>query len=281
MPAHGDLDADQLVVTPAGELVVLDFDDVCMAAPALDLAAYLADVVRGDGGDLAAIDAVERPLLDGYGGRPPALGWYLAAVVLARAPHPFQRADPAWPERVKGTGEDGGRGARPVTVPRDPALPQLGILLDPDLLAPVLTRSLGRPARLDGPWITRVSYKPGERVTVHYRVSVDGCGEDAVARAVAGRNLEARARQPYVRELARRVAGRVPAAQAITYWPDADAVLTWLPLDPGLPALAESPRRLAVRLRKRDCTCRQALRSRDCCRTSRGDARCCVWTATC
>jgi Phosphotransferase enzyme family len=103
VPAHGDLDADQLVVTPAGEHVVLDFDDVCLAAPALDLAAYLADVVRGDGDDLAAIDAVEGPLLDGYGGRPPALGWYLAAVVLARAPHPFQRADPAWPERVKGT----------------------------------------------------------------------------------------------------------------------------------------------------------------------------------
>jgi Ser/Thr protein kinase RdoA (MazF antagonist) len=102
VPAHGDFDADQLLQAKDGELVVLDLDDVCLAAPALDLATYLADVVRGRGGDVSAIEAVCGPLLAGYGVRPPALEWYLAAVVLIRAPHPFHRFAPAWPQRVEG-----------------------------------------------------------------------------------------------------------------------------------------------------------------------------------
>jgi ATP-binding cassette subfamily B protein len=101
VPTHGDFHVDQLLRV-GGELVVIDFDGMCLAAPAFDLATYLADVVRGKGGDLAAIEAVRRPLLAGYGAGPPALEWYLAAVVLTRAPHPFHRLAPAWPERVGG-----------------------------------------------------------------------------------------------------------------------------------------------------------------------------------
>jgi Ser/Thr protein kinase RdoA (MazF antagonist) len=99
-PTHGDFHVDQLLRV-GDELVVIDFDEMCLAAPAFDLATYLADVVRGRGDDLASIAAVREPLLHGYGARPPGLDWYLAAVVLTRAPHPFQRLLPGWPERVK------------------------------------------------------------------------------------------------------------------------------------------------------------------------------------
>jgi hypothetical protein len=134
-------------------------------------------------------------------------------------------------------------------VPRDPALPGLGSLLDPDAIGPRLERSLGRSTRIDAARIARLSYKPGERAIVHYEVLVDGRREDAVARVVAGRNLEAKARSGPLLELARRVNSRSPAATPVTYDAEADALLTWLPLDPHLPALAESPQRLARMLR--------------------------------
>jgi Phosphotransferase enzyme family len=128
-----------------------------------------------------------------------------------------------------------------VKVPRDPALPRLGALLDPDAMAPVLERSLGRPADLGAVRIARVSYKPGERATVHYEVQVDGGREDVVARAVAGRDLAAKARRAPLVRLAERVNGRSPAATPLTYDAEVGALLTWLPLDPRLPALVELP----------------------------------------
>ncbi len=126
-------------------------------------------------------------------------------------------------------------------VPRDPALPRLGVLLDPDAMQPVLERSLGRPAHLDAVRIARVSYKPGERAAVHYEVLVDGRREDAVARAVSGHDLAAKARRPSLLQLAERVNGRSPAVTPLSYDASAEALLTWLPFDPRLPALAEMP----------------------------------------
>jgi energy-coupling factor transporter ATP-binding protein EcfA2 len=99
---HGDFHVDQLLRV-GDELVLIDFDGMCLAGAAYDVATYLADVVRGRGGDLGAIETVRGPLLAGYGAAPPALEWYLAALVLTRAPHPFHRLAPAWPERVEGT----------------------------------------------------------------------------------------------------------------------------------------------------------------------------------
>ena len=90
VPAHGDFHVDQLLVRD-GDIAVVDFDELCVAAPALDLATYAADVVRGRAGDLERVQAVLEPLLEGYGARPDALDWHLAAAVLARAAHPFQR----------------------------------------------------------------------------------------------------------------------------------------------------------------------------------------------
>jgi hypothetical protein len=102
VPAHGDFNADQLLAA-GKELHVVDLDELCAAPPAYDLAAYAADVVRGRPDDEAALAAVLPPLLDGYGGRPPDLGWQLATAILARAPHPFLKLLPGWEERVAGT----------------------------------------------------------------------------------------------------------------------------------------------------------------------------------
>jgi Ser/Thr protein kinase RdoA (MazF antagonist) len=99
---HGDFHVDQLLRV-GDDLVLIDFDGMCLAAAAFDVATYLADLVRGRGGDLSAIDSVRGPLLAGYGEQPAALEWYLAALVLTRAPHPFHRLAAAWPERVEGT----------------------------------------------------------------------------------------------------------------------------------------------------------------------------------
>jgi hypothetical protein len=138
-----------------------------------------------------------------------------------------------------------------VSIPRDPALPRLQLLLDTHAMAPVLERSLGRPARVSDIRVARVSYKPGERVSVHYTARVDGRGEDAVARAVVGRDLAARLREPRFVELARRVDGRSPAVAPAVHDPQAQALVSWLPFDPRLPALAlrlgERPRLLSYR----------------------------------
>lgn len=130
-------------------------------------------------------------------------------------------------------------------LPWDPALPGLGSLLDRDATGPRLERSLGRPARLEAVRIARLSYKPGERAIVHYEAVVDGRREDAVARVVAGRDLAAKARSAPLLELGGRVNGRSPAATPVSYDADADALLTWLPLDHHLPALSEAPQDLA------------------------------------
>jgi ATP-binding cassette, subfamily B, bacterial len=102
VPAHGDFHVDQLLLRD-DDIAVVDFDGLCLAAPALDLATYAADVVRGRPGDRDKLQAVLEPLLEGYGGRPDALEWHLAAAVLARAAHPFQRQVPGWRERVEAT----------------------------------------------------------------------------------------------------------------------------------------------------------------------------------
>ncbi|HET6547626.1 MAG TPA: phosphotransferase [Solirubrobacter sp.] len=99
-PAHGDFHVDQFLQATNG-LAVIDFDGLCLAAPAFDLATYAADVVRGRGDDREAVEAVLAPLLDGYGERPNALDWHLSAAILTRAAHPFHRQVPAWRERME------------------------------------------------------------------------------------------------------------------------------------------------------------------------------------
>jgi Ser/Thr protein kinase RdoA (MazF antagonist) len=99
VPAHGDFHVDQLLV--ADRVAVVDFDQMCLAAPALDVATYAADVVRGRDGDLAEVGSVLEAFLTGYGPAPDALAWHLRVAILGRAAHPFHRQLPGWPDRVE------------------------------------------------------------------------------------------------------------------------------------------------------------------------------------
>jgi ATP-binding cassette, subfamily B, bacterial len=99
VPTHGDFNARQLVDGPDG-LVVTDFDAMCAAPAALDVATYLAYLIRGDAADLGSAFAVLDLLLEEYGERPEELSWYLATMILRRSPRPFRYQDERWPERV-------------------------------------------------------------------------------------------------------------------------------------------------------------------------------------
>ncbi|MEA2392179.1 MAG: ATP-binding cassette, subfamily bacterial [Solirubrobacteraceae bacterium] len=100
VPAHGDFHVGALVVR-GDDLAVVDFDAICVADPAYDLARYASELARGDDDDLERVAAALDPLLEGYGDHPPRLSWYLAATILGRAARPFQRQSEAWPERVE------------------------------------------------------------------------------------------------------------------------------------------------------------------------------------
>ena len=100
VPAHGAFDARRLLLG-AGGLVITDFDWMCGAPAALDVAAYAADLVRGDPADLDAALAVLDLVVDGYAGRPEQLSWYLATTILRRSPRPFRHQDEQWPMRME------------------------------------------------------------------------------------------------------------------------------------------------------------------------------------
>jgi hypothetical protein len=100
VPAHGDFDAGRLL-EGAGGLVITDFDAMCGAPAALDVASYAADLVRGDPADLEAALAVLDLIVEGYEGRPDELPWYMATTILRRSPGPFRRQDDGWPARIE------------------------------------------------------------------------------------------------------------------------------------------------------------------------------------
>jgi ABC-type multidrug transport system fused ATPase/permease subunit len=102
--AHGDFHVDQLIVNGDSH-VVIDFDGMCMAPAALDVATYAADVVRGRGADLERVLAVLHPLCESLGGIPDCIEWYLSTAILCRSTHPFRSQAPNWPERVRATVE--------------------------------------------------------------------------------------------------------------------------------------------------------------------------------
>jgi ATP-binding cassette, subfamily B, bacterial len=101
VPTHGDFNARQLLVTDGG-LAVVDFDAMCLAPAALDLATYGAYLVLGGDDDLDGASEVLDDLLEGYGDHPLGLSWYLASCILRRSPRPFRYLDEHWPERVEG-----------------------------------------------------------------------------------------------------------------------------------------------------------------------------------
>jgi ATP-binding cassette, subfamily B, bacterial len=140
--------------------------------------------------------------------------------------------------------------SRSRAVLEDPRLPQLPRLLDPDEMAPVLERSLGRPATVTGVRGSYLRYKPGTNLRVQYEVEVDGSRHDAVALIAAEADLARRARKPRNVAMADAVNGRSPAASPLVHDGELDALIQWLPLDLSMPALIERPDALRRRLRK-------------------------------
>ncbi len=98
--AHGDFEARGLAWR-AGELTVVDLGHACRAAPAFDLTAYAADAAMRGGGDWVQATMVLAALLEGYGGRPAGLRWYMSAALLRTAERPFRRLEERWAERVE------------------------------------------------------------------------------------------------------------------------------------------------------------------------------------
>jgi Phosphotransferase enzyme family len=100
VPSHGDFNISQ-VLDRDGALAILDFDEACLAPAAFDVAAYAANVVGGRPGDLERADAALDALLGGYGERLAGVDWYLAALLLRRAPSPFRLHKRRWPDRLE------------------------------------------------------------------------------------------------------------------------------------------------------------------------------------
>ena len=139
-----------------------------------------------------------------------------------------------------------------VAPPPDVALPQMPRLLDPAEMAPVLQQSLGWDAPPPEVRIRYLRYKPRKDLVVHYSVTIDDALYDAVAIIAARRDLSRWAAEPTFRQLADMVDGRAPALEPLSYDPELDAMIQWLPLDIGLPALAQDPGQLRLRLQAAD-----------------------------
>jgi aminoglycoside phosphotransferase (APT) family kinase protein len=95
--SHGDFEVGQLL-EHGSEVALLDFDELCAAPRALDVANYAAHAAR-KGGAAAAL-AVTEALVSSYGSRPDALAPYLAGAILVRAQAPFRKLEDNWPARV-------------------------------------------------------------------------------------------------------------------------------------------------------------------------------------
>jgi hypothetical protein len=97
--SHGDFKPSRLIRTTDG-LALVDADDLCVNAPADDLAFYAAHAARGRPDDEAAVRLVLAALLSGYGDRPADLDGHVAAALLVRASWPFRTQTPDWRERT-------------------------------------------------------------------------------------------------------------------------------------------------------------------------------------
>lgn len=128
----------------------------------------------------------------------------------------------------------------------DHALPQLPLLLDGGRMAPVLARTLGR--EVEDARIAYVSYDPGERIVVHYRVAAGDETHDAVVLADVELDLAGRAAAAESLALVREVDGRSPARTPLAHDRENDLLIQWPPLDLALPAFAQPVETLRARI---------------------------------
>lgn len=137
--------------------------------------------------------------------------------------------------------------ARRAAVPADEELPQMARLLDPGAVAPALQRSLGS-AEAPDVRVRYLRYKPATSLVAHYDVDTGSGWHDAVAMISAKADLARRAGKAEHQALAWMVDGRSPARTPLAYDPDLEALIQWWPLDLSLPAVAEPPERLRLRI---------------------------------
>lgn len=135
-------------------------------------------------------------------------------------------------------------------LPRDEALPQMALLLDPEAMAPVLERMLEGASPPSAVRIRYLRYRPGRRLVVCYEVEAGGATLEAVALAEPGADLAELAAGRRNARLAKKVGGRIPARTPLAYEPAMDALVQWSPLDIELPALAEPPEKLRQELER-------------------------------
>jgi hypothetical protein len=112
--------------------------------------------------------------------------------------------------------------ARRAPAPSDPALPRLAQLLDPDLMAEVLHRSL-EDAAVPVVRPRYLRYVPGTSLVAHYDVEIDGRSHGAVATITRGDELSRWVLEPRNRAMAVQVNGRSPANMPLVYEPELDA----------------------------------------------------------
>lgn len=151
-------------------------------------------------------------------------------------------------ESGTGAPRDAGQDRAAPAIPSDPALPQLGRLLDTDAVVPVLERSLPGGMPVADVAIRYLRYKPCRSALVQYDMSVGGVRQEAVVVA-APDGLVKRARR--LREVLHSGSHdpRPAAPQPLRYDTDLDALVQWPPLDIWLPALAEPSANLIQALR--------------------------------
>ncbi|MGO1971887.1 MAG: phosphotransferase enzyme family protein [Propionibacteriaceae bacterium] len=93
VPGHGDLSADQFLITPDGRPGLIDWDRAGQGEAGYDLANLVAS---------STDDHFGRAVLAGYARvHPlPTLQGHLAGATLARAADPFRQNEPDWPAQV-------------------------------------------------------------------------------------------------------------------------------------------------------------------------------------
>ncbi|MGH3937429.1 MAG: hypothetical protein ACRDTG_02170 [Pseudonocardiaceae bacterium] len=84
---HGDFSADQVVVVPGGRAMLLDLDRAAVGPPGWDAAHWVVAQL-----------AVDAPVLPAPTAPSPIL---VLAAALLRAPEPFRRLRPAWPQLTR------------------------------------------------------------------------------------------------------------------------------------------------------------------------------------
>lgn len=101
--SHGDFHVGQFFRTHAGpkgqpksELYVVDFDKLCLAGPALDVANYASTLMTGQPSDYDEMMTVSNRFCEVYPTKIDALPWYLAAGITRRIDRPVRRLEGDW-----------------------------------------------------------------------------------------------------------------------------------------------------------------------------------------